>query len=153
MSNKRHTHTQLTSFGSAFISIKFTSSRISACFTPISTSSITAMEPSSFISTSTSTSILLTTHASSDDFACDSPDEPGRMYRESVLLCKTNVMHIKFTYAFVLDRNFEIVILWIQEEIVQSQPLMSAALTSLNPEVTWSDHYTFKNAWLLSSSL
>ena len=65
----------------------------------------------------------------------------------------TYVMHIKFTYVFVLDRNFEILILWIQEEIVQSQPLKSAVLTSLNPAVTWSDHYTFKNAWRVSSSL
>jgi len=32
-------------------------------------------------------------------------------------------MHVKFTYVFVLDRNFEILILWNQEEIVQTQPL------------------------------
>jgi len=62
-------------------------------------------------------------------------------------------MHIKFTHVFVLARNFGILILWIQEEIVQSQPLKSAVLISLNPAVTWSDHYTFKNAWLVSSSL
>ena len=37
-----------------------------------------------------------------------------------------NVMHVRFTYVFVLDRNFEILILEIQEEIVQSQLLKSA---------------------------
>jgi len=52
-------------------------------------------------------------------------------------------MHVKFTYVFVLDRNFEILILGIQEEIVQSQPLKSAILISLNPVATWSIHYTF----------
>jgi len=51
-------------------------------------------------------------------------------------------MHVKFTYVFVLDRNFEILILWIQDEIVQSQPLKSAVPTSLNLAVTWSDRYT-----------
>ena len=45
-------------------------------------------------------------------------------------------MHVKFTYVFVLDRNFEILILGIQEEIVQSQPLKSAILISLNPVAT-----------------
>jgi len=57
-------------------------------------------------------------------------------------------MHVKFTYVFVLDRNFEILILWIQLEIVQSQPLKSAVPISLNLAVTWSHHYTLKNAWL-----
>ena len=46
-------------------------------------------------------------------------------------------MHIKFTYVFVLDRNFEILIRFIQEEIVQSQPLKSALLISLNRQ--WFD--------------
>jgi len=45
-------------------------------------------------------------------------------------------MHIKFTYVFVLVRNFEILILCIQEEIVQSQLLKSVVLTTLNPAVT-----------------
>jgi len=56
------------------------------------------------------------------------------------------VMHVRFTYVFVLDRNFEISILEIQEEVDQSQPLKSALPTSLNPVVTRSDHYTFRNA-------
>jgi len=47
-----------------------------------------------------------------------------------------SVMHVRFTYVFVLDTNFEILILEIQEEIVQSQPLKSAIPTSLNPVVT-----------------
>jgi len=64
-----------------------------------------------------------------------------------------DVMHTKFTYVFVLDRNFEILILWIQEEIVQSQLLKSAVPISSNLAVTWSDNYTLKNAWLVSSSL
>jgi hypothetical protein len=62
-------------------------------------------------------------------------------------------MYVKFTCVFVLDKHFEILILWIQEEIVQSQPLQSAVPISLNPAVTWSDHYTTKNAWLVSSTL
>jgi len=48
-----------------------------------------------------------------------------------------SVMHATFTYVFVLDRNFEILILWIQEEIVQSQPLKSAVPISLNRQ--WLD--------------
>jgi len=47
-----------------------------------------------------------------------------------------DVMCIKFTYVFALDRNFEILILVKPGEIVQSQPLKSAVLTSLNPAVT-----------------
>jgi len=46
-------------------------------------------------------------------------------------------MHVKFTYVFVLDRNFEILILWIQEEIAQSQSLKSAVPISLNRQ--WID--------------
>jgi len=42
-------------------------------------------------------------------------------------------MHVKFTYVFVLDRNFEILILWIQEEIVQSQPLKVSSTNLLEP--------------------
>ena len=55
------------------------------------------------------------------------------------------VMHIKFTSKFLLDRNFEILVLWIQEKIVQSQPPKSAVPISLNPAVTWSDHCTLKD--------
>jgi len=43
----------------------------------------------------------------------------------------TTVMHVKFTYTFALVRNFEILILLIQEEIAQSQPLKSAIPISL----------------------
>jgi len=45
-------------------------------------------------------------------------------------------MHVKFTYVFVLGRNFEILIPWIQEEIVQLQPLKSPVQIRLNQAVT-----------------
>jgi len=45
-------------------------------------------------------------------------------------------MYVKFTFVFVLNRNFEIIILQIQEEVVQSKPIKSALLISLNPAVT-----------------
>jgi len=69
------------------------------------------------------------------------------------LLGQTVVMHVKFTYVFELDINFEILILWIQEEIFHSQPLKSAVPISLNPAVTWSYRYTRKNAWLVTSTV
>jgi len=57
----------------------------------ISASSFTGIKPSSITTTSSSTSILLKLHAPSDDVACDSPDEPGWMCRQSMQLCKTNI--------------------------------------------------------------
>jgi len=80
---------------------------------------------------------------------CHSHDSQER----KVTISLHSVMHVRFTYVFVLDTNFEILILEIQEEIVQSQPLKSAIPTSLNPVVTWSDNYTFRNAWPVSSTL
>ena len=57
---------------------------------PISTSSFTDVKPLSFTSM-TSSPILQQLHTPSADVACDSLDEPGRMCRESVQLCKTNL--------------------------------------------------------------
>jgi len=48
----------------------------------------------------------------------------------------TNVMHVRFTFVCVLDRNFEILILRIDEETVQSEPVKSAILISLNLAVS-----------------
>ena len=55
-------------------------------------SSFTATKPSCMTTTSSSTSVLLKLHAPSDDVGNISLDEPGRMYRESVQLCKTNII-------------------------------------------------------------
>jgi hypothetical protein len=45
-------------------------------------------------------------------------------------------MHVTFTFVFAFDRNFKILYFEIQEDIVWSQPLMSAVLTGMNPVVT-----------------
>ena len=47
-----------------------------------------------------------------------------------------DVLHIKFTYAFVLDRNFEILILVNSGRDRSVTTAKSAVLTSLNPGAT-----------------
>jgi len=63
----------------------------------------------------------------------------------------TTVMHV--ILAFNLMEILKSLYCGIQEEIVGSLPLKSAVLTSLNPLVTWPEHYTLKNAWLVSSAV
>jgi len=69
-------------------------------------------------------------------------------------------MHVKFTHGFILDRNLEIVLLSYSgsdrpvtaAEVSNTYQFITLSLR-LNPAVTWSDRYTFRNAWLVTSTV
>jgi len=71
-----------------------------------------------------------------------------------------SVMHVKFTHGFLLGRNFKILLLSysgrdrsVTAAQVSNTYQFITLLLRLNPAVTWSDHHTFRNAWLVTSNL
>ena len=62
-----------------------------------------------------------------------------------------SVMHVIFAFEF--DGNFEIFILWNSGRECRVATAIVSSYTSFNPVVTWPEHYTLKNAWLVSSAL
>ena len=78
---------------------------------PVTVSSFPAIKTSSITTKSSSTSIRLKLHAPPDDVARDSWDEPCRMCRESVFLCKTDITLIwplswqRIVYTFIKAHN------------------------------------------------
>ena len=82
-----------------------------------------------------------------------------------LLLCAvwhgvTNVMHVKFTHRFISDKNFKQFVTVISRKRSishsrRSQQYLSVyySLLCLNSAVTWSNRYTFRNAWLVTFTL
>jgi len=72
----------------------------------------------------------------------------------------TVVMNVKFTHGFILDRNLNILLLSYPgrdrsvtaAEVSNTYQFITLSLR-LKPAVTWSDRYTFRNAWLVTSTL
>jgi len=69
-------------------------------------------------------------------------------------------MRVKFTHGFILCRNLKIVLLFypgrdrsVTAAEVSNTYQFIALLLRLNPAVTWSDRYTFRNARLVTSTL
>ena len=82
----------------------------------------------------------------------------GRIMRTALQF--TIAVHVKFTHEFILGRNLEILLLSYPErdrsvtaaKVSNTYQFITLSLR-LNATMTWSDHYTFKNAWLVTCTL